>query len=88
MQIKIVFFVFNILCMSKPEVESRTQGSRPRTKKSSRPWTGMLETKDTGVSVLQKKGLQNFFLGDLQKRKTKKRIRKFSARFLAFSYII
>ena len=36
----------------------------------------------------QKKGLQNFFSGVLQKKKTKKRLRKFSARFLAFSYII
>ena len=38
-----------------PEVESRTQGSRPRPR-----------TKDTGASVLQKKSLQKFFSDDLQ----------------------
>ena len=32
-----------------------------------------------------KKGLQNFFSGDFHLRKAKKGLRKFSARFLAFS---
>ena len=62
------------------EVESRTQGSRPRTQKNS-------ETKDTGASVLQKKKkkvFKNFFSGDLHLRKAKKSLRKFSARFPAF----
>ena len=93
-------------------MESRTQGSspRPRTQKISRPRprTDPLEAKDTGVSVLQKKGLQNFFSGDSKKKQVlkfflrkkglqkfffrqspleedKKGLRKFSARFLAFS---
>ena len=63
----------------------------------SRPRTGMLEAKakDTGASVLRKKGLQKSFSGEkglikffsdnLQLRKTNKGLRKFSARFLAFS---
>ena len=55
-------------------------------------------TKDTGASVLQKNIFKNFFQGiskkkvfkkffsgDLHLRKTKKGLRKFSARFLAFS---
>ena len=51
-------------------MESRTQGSRPRprTQKISRP-----RTKDTDASVLQKKGLQNFFSGDLYLKKPKER---------------
>ena len=32
----------------------------------------MLEAKDTGVSVLQKKGLQKFFSGNLKKKIFKK----------------
>ena len=70
------------------EVESRTQGSRPRTKKSKakdtkkskakdslsedRPSRGQGQecsrprTKDTDAGVLQKKGLQKSFSGNLQ----------------------
>ena len=51
------------------EVESRTQGSRPRPRTQKN-----FEAKDTDASVLQKKkGLQNFFSGDLYLRKPKKR---------------
>ena len=66
--------------------------------KISRPRTDPLEAKDPGASVLkakglqkkffrrsQKKGLKNFFSGDLHLRKTKEGLGKFSARFLAFS---
>ena len=86
------------------EVESRTQGSRPkprpRTQKilRPRPKTDPLETKDTGASIFQKKkgflknfqaiskkGLQKFFSGDFHLKKTKKGLRKFTARFLALS---
>ena len=66
------------------EVESRTQGSRPRPR-----------TKDTGASALKKKGLRKFFQakkvfkkfysGDFHLRKTKQGLPKFSARFLALS---
>ena len=94
------------LCLSNlsflPEVESRTQGSRPRprTQKISqakdspyedRPSRGQEQecsrprTKDTGASVLQKKGLQNNFFNHSKKEKYKKGFRKFSARFLALS---
>ena len=49
------------------EVESRTQDSRPWTQKKSeakdRP---SRDQQGTGASVLQTKGLQNFFSGDLQ----------------------
>ena len=67
----------------------------------SRPRTGMLEanTKDQGHRCKcfpnekkffqaispPKKGLQKNFYGDLQNSTTKKSLRKFSARFLAFS---
>ena len=83
-------------------MESRTQGSRPRTQKN-------FEAKDTGASVLQekegfhkifssnlkkkvfknffqaKKVFKKFFSGDFHLKKTKKGLRKFSARFLALS---
>ena len=54
--------------MYEPEVESRTQGSRPRTQKNPRPRP---RTKDTSASALQKKkkDLHKNFLGDLQKKK-------------------
>ena len=42
------------------------QGQPFRGQALSRPRTGMLEAKDTGASVLQKKGLQNNFSGNLQ----------------------
>ena len=77
------------------EVELRTQGLRPRTQNKfeakakdspfeDRPSQG--QAKDTGTSVLQKKkkGLQNFFLGDLQKRKTKKVFANFPQGFWRF----
>ena len=79
--------------MSEPEVESRTQGSRPRprTQKNPRsrprialPRTNILEANDTGSSVLQKKGLQNFFSGDLQRKKTKKVFANFPRGFWRF----
>ena len=91
-----------------PEVELRTQGSRPRptTQKNFEA-----KAKDQGhrrKCSPKKKGFQknfsgklkkkvfknffqainvfkNFFSGDLRLRKTKKGLRKFSARFLAFS---
>ena len=55
------------------EVESRTQGSRPKKQKKSkakdqlfedsfsRPRTGMLEAKNAATSVLQTNGLQKVF---------------------------
>ena len=42
------------------------QGQPFRGQNLSRPRIGMLEAKDTGASVLQKKGLQKSFSGDLQ----------------------
>ena len=49
----------NIVRVLWPEVESRTQSSRPRQpfrgQTLSRPRTGMLKAKDTGASVLHKK---------------------------------
>ena len=49
-----------------PEVESRTQGLRPRTK-------------DINASVLKKKGLQKSFTGDLLKKtSSKKSFRRFT----------
>ena len=44
----------------------RGQGQPFRGQTLSRPWTGMLEAKDTAASVLQKKGLQKSFSGNLQ----------------------
>ena len=60
-----------------PEVDSRTEGSRPRprTQKNrgqsqGQPFRGQTlsrpRTKDTAASVLQKKGLQKSFLDDVQ----------------------
>ena len=54
----------------------RGQGQPFQGQTLSRPRTGMLETKDTGASVLQKKVFKNFFQafskknfsGDLQKK--------------------
>ena len=105
------------LLMYQTEVESRTQGSKPRPRTAL--WrTDPLMAKDRNaqgqgknqghrrecspkkrstkfffkkkvifqtISKRRKKGPQKFFLGDLQKRKTKKVFAKFSARFLAFS---
>ena len=48
----------------KPEAKDRP--SRGQGQECSRPRTGMLEAKDTGASVLQKKGLEIFFSSDLQ----------------------
>ena len=75
-----------IIKQYKAEVESRTQGSRPRTQKKSetkvkdspsedRPSQDQGQecsrlrprTKDTGGKRSPKKGLKNFFSGDLQK---------------------
>ena len=82
--------------VSYAEVESKTQGQGH--KKISMPRTDLLEAKGTGASVLKKKGFQKFlssnlkkrsstifFSGDFHLRKTKKDLRKFSARFLALS---
>ena len=76
-------------------MESRTRGSRPRTQKNSkakdRSSRGQRHrSKCSPKKSLQKlfsgeKGLQKFFSGDLHLRKTKKGLRKFSTRFLAFS---
>ena len=78
-------------------MESSTRGSRPRprTQKNSkakdRPSRGQgHRSKCSPKKSLQnffsgEKGLQKFFSGDLHLRKTKKGLRKFSARFLAFS---
>ena len=54
-----------------------------RHKKNPRPRTDPLEAKDTGASVLKK--IIKKTSGDLQKRKTKKDLRNFSARVLVFS---
>ena len=70
-------------------MESRTQGSRPRprTQKNSvakdRPSRGQGQGHRSKCSP--KKSLQKFFSGNLHLRKTKKGLRKFFARFLAFS---
>ena len=48
---------------------------------------GMLEAKDTGASVLQKKRSSKFFFKRSSKEENKNGLRKFFARFLAFSYI-
>ena len=65
--------------MKLAEVESRTQGSRPRTQNQgqpfrgqtlSKPRTGMLEAKDTSASALQKKrNSQKFFRRSPKKKK-------------------
>ena len=47
--------------------------------------TSVLQKKKKVFSDLKKKGLQNFFSGDLSLRKPKKGFCRFSARFLAFS---
>ena len=76
-------------------MESRTQGSRPRTQKNPRPRprialprTEPLEAKDQGhrrkCSPREKKGLQKFFQA-ISNREKQKRSSQFSARFLAFS---
>ena len=72
---------------AKDTKKIRGQGQPFRGQTLSRPRIGMLEakTKDTGASVLQKKGLQKIFR---RSPKKKKGLRKFSERFLAFSYII
>ena len=51
---------------AKDTKKIRGQGQPFRGQNLSRPRTGMLEAKDTAASVLQKKGLQKFFSGDLQ----------------------
>ena len=73
------------------EVESRTLGSRPRPKilKNPRPRTALrrtdpVEAKDTGASVLQKKGLQTNFSCDLQKTGQFSRTWGFKAKALTF----
>ena len=53
----------------EPEVESRTQGSRPRKVKDTKKFRGQVQTlsrprprtKNTGASVLQEKDFKNFF---------------------------
>ena len=73
---------------SKPEVESRTQGSRPRTQKKSKAKDSLSEdghsrgqgqecsrprTKDTSASALQKKrSSQNFFRRSPKKKSSQK----------------
>ena len=68
------------------------QGQPFRGQTLSRPTTGMLDAqaKDQGHrrKCSLKKGLQNFFFRRSPKDENKKGLRKFSARFLAFSYII
>ena len=95
------------LARLRTEVESMTQGSRPRPRQTF--WRPRPRTEETGASALQKKrrfskkffkqsqkkGVQkffsgerssnNFFSGDFHLRKTKKGLRKVSARFLALS---
>ena len=51
------------------KVRGQGQGQPFRGQTLSRPRTGMLEAKDTGASVLQKKGLQNFFQAFSKKKK-------------------
>ena len=84
-----------------PEVESRTQGSRPRprtqknfeTKAKDRPSRGQGQGPRTQTQVFskkrsskfffrrsQKKGLQNFFSGDLKKKVFKKFFQAISTR--------
>ena len=60
--------------------DRNARGQRPRTE-------GQVfsERKSLQKFVSGEKGLKLFFSGDLQLRKTKKGLRKFSARFLAFS---
>ena len=85
---------YNVL--SEMELRTQGSRPRPRTQKKirgqgqsfrgqilSRPRTEMLETKakDTKASVLQKKGLQNFFSGHLQKKKEKSSTKIFPGDF-------
>ena len=86
-------FVGQWFSTCEPEVESRTQGSRPRPKTEkkirgqgqgqpfrgqtlSRQRTGMLQTKDTSASALQKKkkkrSSQKFFRRSPKKKKKKR----------------
>ena len=66
-------FIFDKLT----EVESRTQGSRPRTQKISRPRTDPLEAKDQEhrrkCSQKKKKVFKKFFSGGFYLRNPKKR---------------
>ena len=80
-------------------MESRTQGSRPRTQKNfeakDRPSRGQGHRSKCSPnkqgfqkifpSNLKKKVFKKFFSGDFHLRKTKKDLCKFSARFLALS---
>ena len=68
-------------------MESRTRGSRPRprTQKSSKAKDRPSQGQGHRSKCSPKKSLQKFFSGDLHLRKTKKGLRKFFARFLAFS---
>ena len=65
---------------ARGQSQGHKKNPRPRTVL---PRTDLLETKATGASVLQRKGLQKIF-----RAISKKGLQKFSARFLAFSYII
>ena len=76
-----------------PEMESRTQGSRPRPR-TAFPRTDTLEAKDrnaqgqgprTQAQVLsKKKGLHKNFSGDLHKKTFLKKFFKRSTKFLQF----
>ena len=69
MIVLIVYLHFYCWCYfsdESAEVESRKQGSRPRPKTQNN-----FEAKDTGASVLQKKGLEKIFLSDFKKRSSK-----------------
>ena len=69
---------------SRPRQEPRTQAQVFSKKRSTKFFFKKKVIFQT-ISKRRKKGSSKIFLGDFQKRKTKKVFAKFSARFLAFS---
>ena len=57
--------------------EAKAKAALPRTERGQRQECSRPRTKDTNASVFQKKGLQKFFSGDLQKKNDLEK--KFSA---------
>ena len=72
--------------------QAQGPGQSFRGQTLSRPRTGMFEAKDTSASVLQKqktkKGLQNFFSCDLQKKKVFKNLFQAICKILTIQKIV
>ena len=75
--------------LSSPRPRTKDTGASVFLKKrSSKIFFRRSPKKGLQKNFSGEKGLQKFFSGDLHLRKTKKGLRKFSARFLAFSHKI